>query len=222
MPVAAVDRPIDVVREATIDQLILNYGHGKLSLAAFERRLEAALDASETSELVALTADLEALSDPAYGAKKRQHLYGMDAEAEGEVRNTEYMIDILGGSDRSGPWTVPGELRVFGFLGGSDIDFSEATFSHRVTRVTTLCILGGLDIKVPEGVNVVLKTFCILGGVSNKAHGRHDPDAPTLIIQGLFLLGGMDVKVAAQEQSTKERLLRFADDLRATFDQLGV
>jgi len=46
MSVAPQDRPIDALREETVDQLIMNYGHGKLSRAAFERRLDEALDAA--------------------------------------------------------------------------------------------------------------------------------------------------------------------------------
>ncbi|MCC5885355.1 MAG: DUF1707 and DUF2154 domain-containing protein [Gammaproteobacteria bacterium] len=220
MPVAAVDRPIDAVREQTIDQLILNYGHDKLSLAAFERRLEAALDATEASQMVELTADLDLQSDPTYAAKKRKHLFGVDAEQEAD--DAEYLITFMGGTERNGPWTVPSELRVLTFMGGTDIDFCDATFSNRVTRVKLACVMGGVDIKVPEGVNVSVKAFCFLGGVGNKARGRHDPDAPTLIIEGLVLLGGVDVKVKIQKKSTKERLLRFADDIRAMFDELGV
>jgi len=44
MPVTPHDRPIDALREQTVDQLIMNYGHGKLSREAFERRLDEALD----------------------------------------------------------------------------------------------------------------------------------------------------------------------------------
>ena len=31
------DRPLEKVREETIDQLVMNYGHGELSSEAFER-----------------------------------------------------------------------------------------------------------------------------------------------------------------------------------------
>lgn len=220
MSVVAVDRPIDAVREQTIDQLILNYGHDKLSLAAFERRLEVALDATEQAQLLELTADLDLQSDPAYAEKKRRHLFGVEAEEKPE--DTEHVVTILGGTERSGPWTVPSELCVWNLMGGTDLDFCDATFSNRVTRVKMLCVMGGVDIKVPEGINVTVKAFCVLGGVANKARGRHDPDAPTLIIEGLVLLGGVDVKVAVQRKSTKERLMHFADDVRAMFDNLGV
>lgn len=220
MSVAAVDRPIDAVREQTIDQLILNYGHDKLSLAAFERRLEAALDATEQTQLLELTADLDLQSDPAYAEKKRKHLFGVDAEQAQD--DTEHLVTVMSGTERAGPWTVPSELCVWNLMGGTDLDFCDATFSARVTRVKMLCVMGGVDIKVPEGVNVTVKAFCFLGGVGNRARGRHDPDAPTLIIEGLVLLGGVDVKVAVQRRSTKDRLMRFADDIRAMFDDLGV
>ena len=55
MPVVPQDRPINALREETIDQLIVNYGHGKLSLAAFERRLDEALDTQSHDRLLELT-----------------------------------------------------------------------------------------------------------------------------------------------------------------------
>src|SRR5262245_45946597 len=70
MPVAPQDRPLASVREETIDQLIVNYGHGKLSLEAFERRLDQALDAKSADALLALTTDLPLKADKAYAKAK--------------------------------------------------------------------------------------------------------------------------------------------------------
>ena len=47
MSVKFEDRPLEKVREETIDQLVMNYGHGELSSEAFERRLDAAMDATQ-------------------------------------------------------------------------------------------------------------------------------------------------------------------------------
>lgn len=55
MPAAAEDRPIDALREETVARLIMNYGHGKLSREAFERRLDSALAAKSHDQLIALT-----------------------------------------------------------------------------------------------------------------------------------------------------------------------
>src|SRR4029079_6383768 len=57
MPVPPQHRPLNAVHEYTITRLIVNYGHGKLSLEAFERRLDEALDAKSADALVALTND---------------------------------------------------------------------------------------------------------------------------------------------------------------------
>ena len=46
MSVKVEDRPIEQVREQVIDQLIYNYSHGVISVDAFERRLDNAMDAT--------------------------------------------------------------------------------------------------------------------------------------------------------------------------------
>jgi hypothetical protein len=214
MPVNDADRPIDTVREEAIDQLILNYGHGQLSLEAFERRLETALDARDHETLISVTADLELKSEPGFQDTKRRAMGMDDSDAPATV---EHAIAICGGTERAGRWTVPSEIRVVAALGGVDLDFSRAEFSRRVVRVRLFGFMGGIDIMVPEGVNVEANTFCIFGGFSNKAAGQHDPEAPTIVIDGFLLMAGADVRV---KRSRKERLIRLADDIKAFYGRL--
>ena len=95
MPVATQDRPIEAVRRETIDQLILNYGHGKLSLAAFERRLETAMDAQSHEALLELTQDLEVFRDPGYAQKKQAELGVQVADHLDDVDEEEWMVHVL-------------------------------------------------------------------------------------------------------------------------------
>ena len=74
MPVTPHDRPIDALREETVDQLIMNYGHGKLSREAFERRLDEALDTKSHERLLELTKDLDLKTDRQYAAQKKAEL----------------------------------------------------------------------------------------------------------------------------------------------------
>ena len=74
MPVKTQDRPINIVREEVIDQLIVNYGHEELSLEAFERRLDQALASDDPEELTELVADLELQADKDYSDQKREEL----------------------------------------------------------------------------------------------------------------------------------------------------
>lgn len=54
-------------------------------------------------------------------------------------------------------------------------------------------IFGGIDIIVPDNVNVKVNTTSIFGGVSDKT--VHNPDAKaTIYISGLCLFGGADIK----------------------------
>ena len=212
MAVTIADRPLDSVREETVDQLIMNYGHGHLSLEAFQRRLDLAFEAEEPDALVKLVEDLELQVDARYVEQKKGELRRQETAADGDV---EYVVDVFGGSNRTGRWRVPAEIRVFTVFGGSDIDFSEAVFTSHTTRIKLLCLFGGVDIYVPVGVNTTVKAFAIFGGTDNRTPSCADSDAPRLIVEGLVMFGGADVKI---RRSLKERAQALAERLRSWFD----
>ncbi len=121
---------------------------------------------------------------------------------------------LSAGSERTGVWAVPEELRVVTIFGATDIDFSEATFASKETRVRMLCLFGAVDIFVREDVNTTLKTLCLLGAVDNKVPASASPDPAKLAVEGLVLCGAVGAKI---KRTLKERLLKFAGDLRAVF-----
>ena len=215
MPVTPQDRPLDSLREETVDQLIMNYGHGTLSREAFERRLDAALDAKSHDELLELARDLDLKTDREYAARKKAEL-GIRVEPEAvDAGEVEHMINIFSGTHRRGVWDVPKEIRMINIFGGSDLDFSSARFSAKTTRITMFCMFGGASFYVREGMRTVSKAVCIFGGVDNRGPATADPDAPTLVIEGLALFGGASIKV---KKTAKQRLQEFASTLRAMFD----
>jgi hypothetical protein len=209
MPVVPQDRPLASVREETIDRLIVNYGRGKLSLEAFERRLDQALDAKTADQLLPLVADLELTADKAYADAKRDEL--APHEPAGGAHEIEHMFHIFGGSNRRGAWTVPHEIRMFNIFGGGELDFSKAVFTQPVTRIKMLCLFGGAEIRVAEDQNVLSKAICIFGGVDNRSGGMQRPGAPTIIIEGFILFGGCSIRV---KKSVRERWIQFAEHLK--------
>ena len=209
MPVVPQDRPVASVREETIDRLIVNYGHGKLSLEAFERRLDQALEAKTADQLLPLVADLELTADKAYTDAKREELAPRAAPTE--AHEVEHMFHIFGGSNRRGAWTVPSEIRMFNVFGGGELDFSKAVFTHPVTRIKLLCLFGGAEIRVAEDQNVLSKAICIFGGIDNRSGGMQRPGAPTIIIEGFVLFGGASIRV---KKSVRERWIQFAEHLK--------
>jgi hypothetical protein len=100
MPVAYQDKPIELLREEVIDQLIMNYGHGEISLEAFERRLDEAYAASDHDLLHALTSDLTLETDQEYTRRKQQQL-GVHY-ATGEPEDVDYLVSIMGGNSAAG------------------------------------------------------------------------------------------------------------------------
>jgi hypothetical protein len=211
MPIPTPDRPIETVRRETIDQLILNYGHGKLSLAAFERRLEAAMDAPTHEALIELTKDLEAFTDPGYAKKKQAELGVQVAENVDDVDEEEWMVHVFSGSNRGSSWNVPPRIKMINVFGGCDLDFTQARFAARKTRIIVLCLFGGAKLYVPEGVRAISKAVCIFGGINNRAPGATDPNAPTLVVEGLVLFGSVDIKL---KKSFKKRYMEFAESVR--------
>ena len=50
----------------------------------------------------------------------------------------------------------------------------------------------GIDILVPDNVNVKVSSNCIFGGISNKTAVHKD--APTIYVSGTCMFGGVEIK----------------------------
>src|SRR5205085_899568 len=93
-----------------------------------------------------------------------------------------FTISIFGGVERKGRWRVPRRSFVLALLGGADLDLCQAELDADVVTIWTFAILGGVDIYVPEGVEVDAAGFALLGGVDEHGAGGaagavRDPDA---------------------------------------------
>jgi hypothetical protein len=216
MPVTPQDRPIDALREETVDQLIMNYGHGKLSREAFERRLDEALDTKSHDRLLELTRDLDLKADRQYTAQKKAELgIRIEPTANDADGDAEHIVNVFGGNTRKGAWHVPRVIRTVNIFGGTDLDFSDATFTAETTYITVFCLFGGVNVRVREGMRTVSKVVAIFGGVDNRASSMPDPRAPLLVVDGVALFGGVDIRV---KKTPKQRFQEFAEHVRAVFD----
>lgn len=216
MPVTPNDRPLDTLREETVDQLIMNYGHGKLSREAFERRLDEALDTKSHDRLVELTQDLDLRADRQYTSQKKAELgIRVDPKSAERVDEHDYIINVFSGNHRRGTWDVPRSIRMINIFGGTELDFSDARFTAETTYITVFCLFGGAHLRVRDGMRTISKALCIFGGVDNRSGSTVDPNAPLLVVEGLCLFGGVDIRV---KKTPKQRLTEFADTLRSMFD----
>ena len=213
MSVAMKDRPTQAVRDEVIDQLIMNYSHGELSYEAFERRLDIAMESQDNEEIAKQAEDLKLNVDESYVESKKHNMaFNFEPSCE---QGTDSVVSVFGGNKRSGAWKVAGELKVLSAFSGTEIDFTNATFTQKVTTVKVFSLFSGNDIFVPENVNVVSKVFCIFGGVDNDSQTSATIDAPTLVIEGFAIFSGVDISI---KQSLKERFVAFADGLKRMFN----
>lgn len=213
MAVKFEDRPIEQVREQTIDQLVMNYSHGIISAEAFERRLDQAMDATAHATLATLVEDLELKPDSSYDTQKQQQFaphYG-----EGRVEPTENVVSVLSNNERCGRWTVPRQITVYALLGSVELDFTDAVFQQPDVSIKIIGGLSSLKIYVPEEITISTNVFNILGSTENKAPSLgHLKQSPHLGIEGLQVLGSVEIKV---KRTMKEKFVAFANSLKGTF-----
>jgi hypothetical protein len=78
------------------------------------------------------------------------------------------------------------------WYGGIDVDLTEAELAPGAhLRVTAL--LGGIAVRIPPGWRVESSARALLGGVDVRPRDAEDPDAPTLRVDGLAVLGGIAI-----------------------------
>ena len=77
-------------------------------------------------------------------------------------------------------------------FGGIKLDLRKATIKEDVV-IKCDAIFGGIDICLPEGVNVQIKSNSVFGGVDNKCVNNKD-NKVTVYVDATCAFGGVDIK----------------------------
>ena len=78
-------------------------------------------------------------------------------------------------------------------FGGVEFDIRSCNVQNEQV-IDASAIFGGVEIWVPQNVNVKVKSTPIFGGVSNKTIRTNQENMPTLYINALCMFGGVDIK----------------------------
>lgn len=188
-----------------IDQLCTHFAYDHLVERELERRLDAAHAATTGEELALLVADLPALPDAAAGV-----LEALELAPPGTVRDQQIVAAVMGGTERKGAWTPAKQVVAIAVMGGVVLDFREARFGPGETTVDVLALMGSVEILVPPGLRVEASGIGIMGGFdSSEANGEGSgAGAPALRINGLALMGGVEVSQRRPGESAREAKLR--------------
>ncbi|MGC9311552.1 MAG: DUF1707 SHOCT-like domain-containing protein [Sediminispirochaetaceae bacterium] len=187
--------PIERLREQVIEQLKGNYSHNNIVIEEFERRLEIATASEDRYELLKVVQDLPAVQSSG-GAPDQEwnQQTGNVTLNLGRVREEDSMVAIFSGVDRKGLWRPARSTKLLALFGGMDIDYSRAYMPPGETYVDAMCVFGGVDMIVPEGLNVEVHGVPLFGGIENKTTGEYIPGAPTLHLRAFVLFGGLEIK----------------------------
>jgi hypothetical protein len=92
---------------------------------------------------------------------------------------------------------------VTAFMGGAQIDLRQATIPPgEEAALDIFVVMGGCEIFVPMSWNVVTPLVPVMGGIDDKrlaplpggAAGIGDKPAPRLVLRGLIMMGGIEIK----------------------------
>jgi len=110
-------------------------------------------------------------------------------KVEGKAPKTAFSVFSGYDVDYNGEVFEGAELTAV--FGGIKCDLRSAII-EKDCAIAVSAIFGGVDILVPKGVNVKVRSNSIFGGVSNKTAVY--PDAPTIYVSGLSMFGGVEIK----------------------------
>lgn len=176
------DRTAEVLREAAAE--------GRLSLAELDERLDAVYAAKTYAELEPVIRDLPTTGTapvPAAGVADVAGRFGGRATSSSAIA-------VMGGFSRKGEWVVPKQFTAVTVMGGGEIDMRQARFAEREVTIHAVAVMGGISIIVPEDAEVVVTGIGFMGAFDHRAAGAGQPDGPVIRVNGLALMGAVDVR----------------------------
>jgi hypothetical protein len=186
-------RASDADRDQVATLLSTAYAEGRLTREEHDERVDQLMAAKTFDDLIPITRDLVVVGSraPVAAPQSASHF---TIDATGQDLQPDKMIAIFGGVTRTGRWRVRKKIQAFALFGGMDLDLRDAVFEAPVVEIAGFWCFGGLDMKVPEGIDVRDQTAGIFGGTEVRDIGDPAPGAPTLVIKGVALFGGVSVR----------------------------
>lgn len=215
-------RASDAEREQTAETLRHAMGEGRLTVEELEDRLRAAYSAPTVRELERLVADVTVPDRVAGHTIAPARASGLSVrEGPGGDR---WVVSILSGHDRRGRWRIAGRCTVLNVMGGSDVDLNDVELSERITQLNVYSVMGGGEIRVPDGVDVEVSNLSIMGGNDVKLGDEVvAPGGPVIRIRLVSIMGGTSIRRGrklSKAERRRRKELRDADRGLLEQDQL--
>ena len=123
-----------------------------------------------------------------------QTLEGNRALDRSDTSATVSAVAVMGGFERR---VASHEFRggeITAFMGGGQLDLRDAVPAGGQAVINVFAMMGGFEIIVPETWRVISEVTPFMGGIEDKARTSANPSAPTLILRGFVMMGGVTLK----------------------------
>jgi len=208
------DRSLREQRAQTIERLCEHFAQDHLTLEELEHRLDVAERSHDRTELAALLADLQPRTPMRASAEPLPAPYTEPALPV-ERSNSGAVIAIMSGVERRGSWRPADHNFVLCLMGGAELDFREVRLPPGETEVFIIAIMGGVELIIPPGLAVDVSGFAIMGEFSHLTPPTNPrPDAPVLKIQGMALMGAVEIDVRLPGETAKDAKRRRREQKR--------
>ncbi len=185
-------RASDAERERVARILHDAMGEGRLTIDELDERLQQTYAAKTLGDLVPITADLPITAASALPTPTPAPV-PVPSQRIGGTPSGQHSIAMLSGFRRDGLWVIPRYYSVFVFMGGGELDLTQARFAEAEATIQVVAFMGGVDITVPEDVTVRVTGFGFMGAFEHKAGNVAPPGGPILTVTGLAFMAGVDI-----------------------------
>ncbi|MFE9841236.1 DUF1707 SHOCT-like domain-containing protein [Streptomyces goshikiensis] len=184
-------RASDADRDRIASILSDALAEGRLTADEHSERLDSLYAVKTVGELEVLVRDLPVPGAPQVPAAGAGHAVGPAAGAAFDT-----VVAVCSSSARKGRWRPGAHTRAVSVMGDISIDLTEAVFEQQVTEINVTCVLGNVEVLVPENVTLRGYGSGVLGNfeVRGEGRGESDPQAPVVIVRGFALLGNIEAR----------------------------
>jgi class 3 adenylate cyclase len=190
-------------RERVVEILKTSCSEGRLTLDEFSERVGTAYQAVSLGDLLPVLTDLPHPFGPELAG-----LIGGPAvdlpvptpsplpDRVGGRKVTRWTVSIMGGSQRKGRWRLREKTNAVAVMGGCQLDLRNAEVEGPDIVINAIAVMGGIEIIVPEGIEVELGGIAIMGG--KDARRLKDvpplPGSPVIRVRAFAFWGGVTVR----------------------------
>jgi class 3 adenylate cyclase len=181
-------------RNKAVDFLRQHCSEGRLTLDEFSDRVGEVFAARTKGDLEAVLIDLPgAWVDDASRNSSVEQAPAAPAKHRRPARR--WIVGVMSGGSAKGRWRPGAETHVLALMGGCEVDLRQAEIDGPEVFIKAYAIMGGVEIVVPEGIEVDLNGFALMGGNERRVKDvPRIPGSPIVRVQAFSLMGGVSVK----------------------------